>query len=408
MNFKKNWKRFCDLSSAREGFTLVELIVVIAILAILAGVAVPAYSGYVKKANMQADITLISEIEHALTLAYYAGELPEGSAGFIMLSPNAGESFDDVGNSLADSSMGGATALAMEKVFGSNWMGTMQLKYDNWGVSWKVLSYEEATTVVNSNFVQKYTPEELMGRVQTLTNAVDGLNYAMFEDDDQLAAMFDYDGGNYIDDVMEDYGISKSFGELTSTERSNLLVLATASSINNSANASAPAAHVITAYSLYTAYAAENAAFNEAYEKFQNDIANVDTSSDTSAFDQIKAAYNEMKAAAGADFDTWKAAYGTQNQEAFVQIMGDVGAAMEGNGDKILGDLNNPNLFTSGVGSELYNEYLDSAYAASGYVDGEDPYGIGDMIADTPEGYVSVYYTVANGMLYVGNTFPLN
>ena len=397
MNFKKNWKRFWTLSTAREGFTLVELIVVIAILAILAGVAVPAYSGYVKKANMQADMTLVSEIEQALWLAYYNQELPEGSAGFIMLSPNAGESMaDDDGDPLN-------TSPAMEKVFGSNWKDMMQLKYDGWGVSWKVLSYEEATTVVNSNFVQKYTPEELMGRVQTLTNAVDGLNYAMFEDDDQLAAMFDYDGGNYIDDVMEDYGISKSFGELTSTERSNLLVLATASSINNSANASAPAAHVITAYSLYTAYAAENAAFNEAYEKFQNDIANVDTSSDINAFDQIKAAYNEMKAAAGPDFDTWKAAYGTQNQEAFVQIMGDVGAAMEGNGDKILGDLNNPNMFTTGIGSEMYNDYLNSAYATAGG-DGElmDAFLGGDL----GENGVLIQYLVQNSTLYITKSIP--
>lgn len=54
---------------SKSGFTLVELIVVMAILGILAGVAVPTYSGYIKKAN---DTAIITELDAVKTAAMAA------------------------------------------------------------------------------------------------------------------------------------------------------------------------------------------------------------------------------------------------------------------------------------------------------------------------------------------------
>ena len=72
-------KRFFTMDRHHAGgFTLVELVVVIAILAILAGVAIPAYSGYVEKANKQADVSLTREVKQALELAYYSQKLSKG------------------------------------------------------------------------------------------------------------------------------------------------------------------------------------------------------------------------------------------------------------------------------------------------------------------------------------------
>ena len=59
---KKFWKK-------TEGFTLVELVVVIAILGVLAGVGTVGYSGYVKKANMAADETLLNNLNTAFAVA---------------------------------------------------------------------------------------------------------------------------------------------------------------------------------------------------------------------------------------------------------------------------------------------------------------------------------------------------
>lgn len=79
------------LKRSRAGFTLVELIVVIAILAILAGVAIPVYSGYIKKANEAGDLQLLAAVNTAWAAACVGNNIsPTEITGSVTLAGQTG------------------------------------------------------------------------------------------------------------------------------------------------------------------------------------------------------------------------------------------------------------------------------------------------------------------------------
>lgn len=143
------------------GFTLVELIVVIAILAILGGVAVPAYSGYIAKANQQADMTLAADVEKALMLAYYSGLFGEDFAGGSVVLSTSKEARVDS----ADDEISIVLATAMENTFGTEWKD-LKLKYDGWTNTQSTIK----NTIAGSSFADGNNVNmELLGAVDNLT-----------------------------------------------------------------------------------------------------------------------------------------------------------------------------------------------------------------------------------------------
>ena len=420
MKLRKNWKRFWTLDRHHaEGFTLVELIVVIAILAILGGVAVPAYSGYVKKANMQADMTLISEIEHALTLAGYNGTFADGEGGYLVLSTE-GVSGVTAGSSLEK---------ALIDTFGAGYADTLKLAYDGWNSSglFDDLYGEMAMIVSNSSYMTGNRVDALLGDVEKMTKMATSLVDALsagdgFLSEVTLSDMFTTDGVCAIDTTAAKYGITKDADETweqwaaknngaNQTAYSNLLVLTAADESEkymlttgqDNEYAMSGASNMIREFSSFYAFAATNPEFSaklDTYLEELNDGTTVTNASTGSAW------YNRLKAEADSygysDPNVYSDDQKVMDDYGFMSIMAGLGNPTDEQAANIGSDLNNANLFTSGTVNNMYNEYLDAVDVLDALYQANPDFAN----VSFGEGEVAILVIQQNGLANTTNSLP--
>ena len=165
MKLKNMWKRFWTLDvHNHEGFTLVELIIVIAILAILSTGAIAGYSAYVESANKTTDKALIAEIENVLLMAYYSGTISQTDVGTIVLTADGIQNVDEI--------EGTPIGTALADAYGEGWK-SLKLNYDSWNLmdDSSLIAYINKSNQFNSD---KETMTSLLTTLQHVTDQFAG------------------------------------------------------------------------------------------------------------------------------------------------------------------------------------------------------------------------------------------
>ena len=164
MKLREKMKRFWTLDvHNHEGFTLVELIIVIAILAILSTGAIAGYSVYVEQANRTKDEALAAEIKNAMILAAYSGTLKPGASVVVY--------FDNDKDAVVDASGDLGADKAMIDAFGANYKTALHLSWNGWKNQMGVVADSTMMGYVNGSNFKPENLDTMLGHVGTVVDA---------------------------------------------------------------------------------------------------------------------------------------------------------------------------------------------------------------------------------------------
>ena len=145
------------MKKAQQGFTLIELMIVVAIIGILAAVAIPAYQDYTVKAKVQEGVNLSNPHRTALGIACSEGALSSGISHADLGLAASGSYTGPYTNSIAAAGTGtdSGTVTITYAAIGSQVTAGQQVVYTGncgpGGMKW--------TITTAGGFPEKYKPK---------------------------------------------------------------------------------------------------------------------------------------------------------------------------------------------------------------------------------------------------------
>jgi type IV pilus assembly protein PilA len=158
------------MKTMQQGFTLIELMIVVAIIGILAAIAIPAYSDYTIRAQVTEGLNLASAIKTGVAEAYAnTGSWPADltAAGGLNANPPSGKYVDKVTVSTGTIIISYAGTQANKNLSGSPLLTLVPKISTNGDVIWNcgyktVVGTDPASgaaTASTTNVIAKYLPQ---------------------------------------------------------------------------------------------------------------------------------------------------------------------------------------------------------------------------------------------------------